>query len=129
MGGDGPGIEPGQDGDAAKNGLDDGPEERNRRQREHRAAGIGPLAALTSPPGERTRDGGYGEGREDEGEQTIAELDVLVPLLLLAGSGHQRALGTLGPGGAAQSRSREANDPSRDDDPDLGDQIGDEDAA
>ena len=113
---------------AAEYRLHGGADDGDGSQGKDGAARI-PDTALTPPPRQRTNDGRDGECGEHEGEQSIAELDVLVPGLLLAIRGDVRALHALGPRGAAQARPREAHDPAGHDDPDLRDEIGHKDAA
>ena len=123
-----PGIEAREHCHAAENRLDDRSDDGDGSQSKDGAARIS-HAALTPPPGQRANDGRDGECGEHEGEQSIAELDVLVPGLLLASGGDVGALHALGPRGAAQARSGEAHDPAGHDDPDLGDQVGHKNAA
>ena len=61
------------------------------------------------------------------GQGAVAELDVLVEALGLLDRRRDRAVDALGPGGAAETAAGDAHEPARDDDADLGDEVGEED--
>jgi hypothetical protein len=82
-------------------------------------------SAAINERSDHRRDGKYAE---NEGERSVPELNVLVPLLGLALNGNEGTSGAARPRRTSQARTRYANDGTGYDDPHLCDEIRDEDS-
>ncbi len=106
------GVEAGEHRDAAEDRLGGDAGEHAQRD-ELEPAAPGPLRQH----GVERRDR---EDHDDEGEQTVAELDEVVDRALVGAHRGEGAGHALGPGRAAEAAAREAHDATGDDDADLG---------
>ena len=129
VGGDGARVQPGQDGDAPEDGLGDGADDRDRGQQQQDGTRRQALAAPAPPVDQGSHDGCHGQDDQHEGEQPVAELDVLVPGLLLRGRGGDRPVDALRPGGAPEAGLGDPDDRAGHDDAGLGHEVGQVDAA
>ena len=115
VGGHRGGVQAGEDGDAAQDGLGRG------TGQDHQAVARQP----TSVPQQEDHDGDRGDG-DDPGQHAVAELDGRVQAELLL---HGRGVGpghALRPGRAAQARRGQAHQTAGDDDAHLHDEVDDD---
>ena len=110
---------------APEDGLNCRADDRYERQDREYPTRLNSLGPPAVPINERRHDRGDRGDREDEGQQPVAEFDVLVPGLRLAVGGDVGALHTLGPRGATKPTAGDPDDGAGQDDPGLHDQIRD----
>ena len=112
------GVEAEQHGDPTEHGLPDDATQHQPGSDLHRSPRRG------APDDDH---GGQREHQQHPGEGAVAELDVLVEALGLLDGRGDRAVGALGPGGAAQAAAGDPHQPAGHDDADLGHEVGQQD--
>ena len=120
------GVQTSEHRDATQDCLSECSYERRNAQQEDRASNGRTRTHSSNRVDDDRNKGKNGNDAHGKGKQSIAELDVLMPRLFLAGCRHVRAFNTFRPRRATQSRPGESNNHARDHDGGLSDEVDQE---